>query len=100
MTTINGKSAVELELEAAQAAKPMADYTQTQAHPAADLVNALPCPFCGGENLSADVWCDDTGEYDAIECNTCLGAAPAHQWNNRRTPADAALSVGDILAGG
>lgn len=48
-----------------------------------DLENALPCPFCGGKELNIVLWCDDDGEYDAIECDGCKGAAPADAWNQR-----------------
>lgn len=41
------------------------------------------CPFCGSTNLGITDWIDDDGEYDAIECQDCLGAAPAKQWNKR-----------------
>lgn len=42
-----------------------------------------PCPFCGSENLSVMFWSDDAGEFEAIECNDCLGAAPADKWDQR-----------------
>ena len=49
-----------------------------------DLRDAKPCPFCGASNLSVVLWCDDDGEFDAIECDECKGAAPADVWNKRR----------------
>lgn len=51
----------------------------------ASLVNAKPCPYCGGSDLILVPWSDEHGDYDAIECNYCLGAAPANQWNTRTT---------------
>ncbi len=51
------------------------------------LANAAPCPFCGSSNLDIEPWTDESGEYDAIECKDCLGAAPADIWNTRATPA-------------
>jgi len=42
--------------------------------------HALPCPFCGSGALSVTEWC---GEYPAIECARCHGAAPADKWNMR-----------------
>ena len=30
-----------------------------------------------------NVWNLDEGEADAIECNECLGSAPAKSWNSR-----------------
>jgi len=45
----------------------------------------LPCPFCGGSDLQRSIWVDESGEYDAIECAFCLGAAPARIWNARAT---------------
>jgi len=47
------------------------------------LSNARPCPFCGGQSLQVTPWWDDSGEYDAIECQGCLGSAPAVTWNRR-----------------
>lgn len=45
---------------------------------------ALSCPFCGSNDLSVVAWCGDQGEFDAIECNKCLGSAPwAGGWNSR-----------------
>jgi len=41
------------------------------------------CPFCGSNNLSITPWFDDSGEYDAIECQNCLGSAPYHRWDDR-----------------
>lgn len=41
------------------------------------------CPFCESTNLRDVAWADDTGEYDAIECSDCLGAAPSNIWNKR-----------------
>jgi len=41
------------------------------------------CPFCGSTKLRVVPWSDDTGEYDAIECNECLAAAPCNTWNKR-----------------
>lgn len=49
-----------------------------------DLTDALPCPFCGSTHLHVVDWYDDErGEFDAIECDDCLGAAPATIWNSR-----------------
>lgn len=42
------------------------------------------CPFCGGNNLSENLWSLDEGEADAIECNDCLGAALKDTWNKQR----------------
>ena len=47
---------------------------------APDLEKAPPCPFCGGRNLRTEQWMDDDGDYDAIECLGCNGAAPADKW--------------------
>ena len=47
------------------------------------LANARPCPFSGSSDLSMNVWNLDEGEADAIECNECLGSAPARRWNSR-----------------
>lgn len=63
-----------------------------------DLTDALPCPFCGGTHLRVVDWYDDArGELDAIECDDCLGAAPATIWNSRSRNAaiEAALTTID-----
>jgi len=39
----------------------------------------LPCPFCGSDEL----WADDDGEFDALECDHCKASAPADQWDKR-----------------
>lgn len=101
MSMVNGKSQIDIAIEAEQSAKLMNDYTaSTPRHIPVDLVNAKPCPYCGSTDLRIVPWSDDTGDYDAIECNACLGCAPANKWNNRSTHAHAALKIGDILAGG
>lgn len=43
----------------------------------------LPCPFCGSTHLSQNEWSADDGEFPAIECDDCLGSAPAAVWNAR-----------------
>lgn len=49
--------------------------------------NASPCPICPAgspENLRVDsLYDDEHGEFDAIECLTCLCQAPAGVWNRR-----------------
>lgn len=47
------------------------------------LEAAKPCPFCGSKDLRVTDWWDETGMYDAVECNTCFGCAPANNWNRR-----------------
>lgn len=42
--------------------------------------NAPPCPVCRSTDLSVVEWADDAGDYDAIECNSCLCCAPAPIW--------------------
>jgi hypothetical protein len=54
--------------------------THTTDHDAAILTNAPACPFCGSTQLTVVDWCDETGDYPAIECQLCLGAAPARVW--------------------
>lgn len=49
----------------------------------APLADAKPCPFCGCNNLSLTLWCDDDGAFDAIECDSCKASAPATTWNDR-----------------
>jgi hypothetical protein len=56
------------------------------------------CPFCGSTDLITGSWCidddeahelvkaGDLGEVPIIECNRCLGSAPAEIWNNRPDP--------------
>jgi hypothetical protein len=58
----------------------------------------LPCPFCGSTDLVTGSWCvdddeahelvnpGDLGEVPSIECNRCLGSAPAENWNRRPDP--------------
>ena len=41
------------------------------------------CPFCGCESLTVVQWSGDDGEFDAIECDKCLAAAPRSVWNQR-----------------
>ena len=48
-----------------------------------NLESQSPCPFCGSHELRTAFWADDDGEYDAIECCNCNGAAPAEWWNQR-----------------
>lgn len=45
--------------------------------------DAPPCPICNGTDLGVGMWCDDAGEYDAIECQACLCSAPASVWMAR-----------------
>jgi hypothetical protein len=56
-----------------------------------------PCPFCGSTDLVIGSWFIDDrahelvkpgefGEVLSIECNRCLGSAPAENWNRRATP--------------
>ena len=57
-----------------------------------------PCLFCGGTELITGSWCidddeahelvkaGDLGEVPSIECNRCLGSAPAEIWNRRPDP--------------
>ena len=54
--------------------------THTIDRAAVILKDAPACPFCGGTQLTVVEWCDETGEYPAIECRLCLGAAPARVW--------------------
>jgi hypothetical protein len=54
--------------------------THTTDRDAVILKDAPARPFCGGTQLSVVDWCDETGEYSAIECRLCLGAAPARVW--------------------
>lgn len=58
----------------------------------------LPCPFCGSTDLVTGSWCidddeahelvspGDAGEVPSVECNRCLGSAPAENWNRRPDP--------------
>lgn len=43
----------------------------------------LPCPLCNSTNLSANLWCLDDGEVDAVECNDCYAGAPVTAWQKR-----------------
>ena len=43
------------------------------------LKGKRPCPFCGSVRLSVTGLWDGDGEYPAIECDECKGAAPADQ---------------------
>lgn len=57
-----------------------------------------PCPFCGSTDLQTGSWCideseayelvkpGDLGEVPSIECNRCMGSAPAENWNKRHQP--------------
>ncbi len=47
------------------------------------LKEAVPCPFCGGVNLTTTWWAGDDGEFTAIACMSCKAEAPAAVWNNR-----------------
>lgn len=61
-----------------------------------NISDAIPCPFCGSAHLSVVDWYDDVrGQLDAIECDACLGAAPAAIWNQRALSIEAAI---DLLA--
>lgn len=62
-----------------------------------DQSKALPCPLCGGENITSNEWqmdednankfgADEWGEIWAFECMDCLAAAPIQSWNNRPDP--------------
>ena len=56
------------------------------------------CPFCGSTDLITGSWCidddeahelvkaGDLGEVPSIECNRCLGSAPAEIWNKLPDP--------------
>jgi hypothetical protein len=46
-----------------------------------------PCPFCGHTETRTTEWMDEDGEFDAIECAKCKGAAPATIWNSRNNTA-------------
>jgi hypothetical protein len=46
-----------------------------------------PCPFCGHTETRTIEWWDEDGEFDAIECAKCKGAAPATIWNSRNNTA-------------
>jgi transcription elongation factor Elf1 len=48
----------------------------------------LPCPFCGSKKLDTTEWFDEDGEFEAIECLNCKGAAPARIWNLREWKPD------------
>ncbi len=56
---------------------------------ATELINAIPCPFCGGKDLRTVTWAGKSGEFNAIECNYCLAGAPICQWNIRTQPGPA-----------
>ena len=43
----------------------------------------LPCPHCGGTNLTQNLWETDSGEVDALECADCYAGAPVTSWNKR-----------------
>ncbi len=58
---------------------------------------ALPCPFCGSQNIVGNEWTvddDHAQQFDAdefstvwaFECSDCLGAAPMVSWNTRHSP--------------
>lgn len=58
---------------------------------------ALPCPFCGSQNIAGIEWTvddDQAKQFDAdefstvwaFECSDCLGAAPMVSWNKRHPP--------------
>lgn len=48
------------------------------------LAHAAPCPFCGGHDLDLEDWIDDErGEFNAVYCVGCGGAAPFDIWNQR-----------------
>lgn len=58
---------------------------------------AMPCPFCGSENIVGNEWTvddDHAKQFDAdefstvwaFECSDCLGAAPLVSWNKRHSP--------------
>ena len=63
-------------------------------------VHIMPCPFCGGTELITGSWCidddeahelvkaGDLDEVPSIECNRCLGSAPAEIWNRRALDGD------------
>ena len=48
-----------------------------------EMIELKPCPFCGSRDIRTTDWWDDDGEYDALECANCKGAAPADVWNKR-----------------
>lgn len=39
------------------------------------------CPFCGGKHFSENTWSLESGEVDALECNSCYAGAPLSSWN-------------------
>ncbi len=58
---------------------------------------ALPCPFCGSENIIGNEWvvdddhagkfgADEFSEVWAFECSDCLAGAPTLSWNTRHSP--------------
>lgn len=53
-----------------------------------DQESKKSCPFCGSPDLRTVEWSDESGAYDATECNNCLGAAPSRVWNQRSSDSD------------
>lgn len=44
----------------------------------------LPCPFCRSTNLRrAEMYYDDDGEHEGIECLDCDTSAREDRWNQR-----------------
>ena len=45
----------------------------------------LSCPFCGGDNVRivTNMYADDDGEHDGVECINCDASNQLQHWNNR-----------------